>query len=745
MTRAYVLDRATLEVLGLIDQSFTKLTYSRRYQAMDTLVMTINRKRLYADQVEKGRLIFLPDEGDRVFLVEQIETVQSGEQAKDLMTVTGRSLEGISMAERIIIPPVGESHDVLLATPAESAIKHYVDANAVTTVDPDRAVPNLVIAADAAGGVNVDTAGRYQTVLDFVIDIGLLSGLGWEIVLDKDAGEFVFDTIDGVDRSTTVFFDFDFETLEQWDELDSDLDSKTVAVVAGQGEGLDRDIVVRGSAAGFDRREAFVDARDIEQGETTLLEQRGDTLLAELSGETALEATIHQFGSFRYREDWDLGDIVLVRDTARSIEYAARIVEVSVTFDETIVAPTVVATLGRPFPTLRSRSSSGASTADGGGAASISGIPAGGVLSGTYPNPGFAVDMATQAELDALDLIVDGALLDISTLIAASHARSHDHSNASDGTALAPATVQISGTSDITLASTTTDPFRIGPTSGANIAMDANEIQARSNGATATLTIQGEGGRLSINPNVPGSTNADGILIGGDVTLYRAGANVLATDDEFRVGSPTTASSSGVLIRQTGAVELVSNASTPYLDWKNDATEDFDARLILTGNDQLELQGADIEFENDVAILGDLTLASIEGSTVDSGSGTITIAGDGTATFSTQAFEWVKIGRLVVLSFAVTVTANGSTSSTVTFTFPGAPLADATGRVWMDRGGTGVQPIVARFINSGGSMQFSNLNRLSVGAAYTDQSTITGADLVNGASFQGTFAYMASS
>lgn len=29
--------------------------------------------------------------------------------------------------------------------------------------------------------------------------------------------------------------------------------------------------------------------------------------------------------------------------------------------------------------------------------------PAGGVLGGTYPNPGFAVDMATQAELGAVD------------------------------------------------------------------------------------------------------------------------------------------------------------------------------------------------------------------------------------------------------------------------------------------------------------------------------------------------------
>ena len=403
MTRAYVLDPVTRATLGLVDQSWERLSYTRRYTAMDTFELVIHRSRLWASELATKRLLYLPDEGDLVFLIEQIASVAEGSTRNDEMTVTGRSLEGIAMAERLVVPPAGESHDRQTGVAAETAIKHYLRAHAADLATPARQVPGLVVAADAARGPTVTVNGRYQTVLDLVREIALVAGLGWEITYDAGSGDFVFDVVDGVDRSASVFFDFAFETLERWEELESVIDAKSVALVAGQGEGIDRDLVSRWSGAeptGFDRREAFLDARDVEVGATTVLEQRGDAFLAATGAETSLEADVHQYGGFRYREHWDTGDVVTVRNAERGLAYAVRIVEVTKAFERSAAAPTIKAVLGRPFPTLASQASTGraAATADNAVGLASGGAPVGSIVlwpAATVPADWLACDGAS--------------------------------------------------------------------------------------------------------------------------------------------------------------------------------------------------------------------------------------------------------------------------------------------------------------------------------------------------------------
>lgn len=58
--------------------------------------------------------------------------------------------------------------------------------------------------------------------------------------------------------------------------------------------------------------------------------------------------------------------------------------------------------------------------------------------------------------------------------------------------------LRLTDTGDVTLASTL-HALQIGPSSGPNLALDSNEIMARSNGAAAILALQNDGGPLWVN------------------------------------------------------------------------------------------------------------------------------------------------------------------------------------------------------------------------------------------------------
>lgn len=95
-----------------------------------------------------------------------------------------------------------------------------------------------------------------------------------------------------------------------------------------------------------------------------------------------------------------------------------------------------------------------------------------------------------------------------------------------------------------------------------------------------------------------------GDLVAADVYLESI-AQSTAADNTFEgaiitagnitVGDPTGSNTSGISLAAGGSIEIVKEASTPFIDFKNDSADDFDARIVLTGDDVLSVQGAALD------------------------------------------------------------------------------------------------------------------------------------------------------
>lgn len=354
----YVITPGDPDDVSVIEE-YQKVEWTRRLYVPSGMVLDIDAVQLGTTPLEKGRFVYVP-EGGRAYMIEQIHrtyaTNDRGEETESI-TALGREVGGM-FEERIIVPPGGSSHDVQTAVTAEAALKHYVSNHAGPTATAARQVPGLTMAPNLGRGPTVTYEARFQSVAEVLSDLGVTSEIGWEVTFDLATGGFVFDVIEGTDRTGEVFLDPEFETAAGMEWLTSDLGRKNWGLIAGQGEGASRDAdttwVGASEPAGFDRRETFIDANDLPAG--SALDARGQAKLLETLTEDAYEVTVHPGGAFQYGDDFDLGDVVSVRHREWGILAAARIVGVTqavASAGSGRLATTIG--VGRLFPTLPGR------------------------------------------------------------------------------------------------------------------------------------------------------------------------------------------------------------------------------------------------------------------------------------------------------------------------------------------------------------------------------------------------------
>lgn len=317
-----------INFIGEVDD-FTSLIYTRKWETYGEfeIHLFVNKIAL----MKKGNIIMLNNDGYRTGVIEHLEI---NEEANEEIIVKGYSLD-YWLIQRLTVPPTGYSYHSF-NTSAEDIMITLVKSNVVDPIDTKRKIPNLILETSKGKGEKLQFQTRYKVLGDELTKISKASGLGFTIFLDYKAKKFIFKVLEGKNLTysqevnSPVIFSTEYDNILKQNYTDSNIGYKNVGYVAGQGEGADREIEILGNElTGFDRREVFIDARDINEDGS--LADRGKVKLSETSQIINFECEVE---TSDYKVTWDLGDLVTIVNKKLSIKLDNRVSEVREVYED---------------------------------------------------------------------------------------------------------------------------------------------------------------------------------------------------------------------------------------------------------------------------------------------------------------------------------------------------------------------------------------------------------------------------
>lgn len=332
MADLYTLDDS-LRRTEIIDV-YESLIWTERYAAYGDFELVIRSDRGTRALLPVGTRV-VKGTSKRVMTVETVENTFDDDGVA-LLKVNGRSLE-ILLEDRVATPgmsgtAVSGEKWAITGLPANIARFLFneicVDAiNSPNDILPFYTPGTLLPPGNIAEpSTSIDVALEIDTLYNSIKKICDVYHLGFRILRNEDESELYFDVYTGSDRTTlqstlpAVVFAPELDNLSDTSELTSSANLKTVAyVIAPNGAAY---VYAPGydsaSATGFSRKVLYVDASDItEAAGPTLqaaLQQRGQEELSKFKNVVAFDGEIPQFGSYTYEVDYNLGDLIEMRN-----------------------------------------------------------------------------------------------------------------------------------------------------------------------------------------------------------------------------------------------------------------------------------------------------------------------------------------------------------------------------------------------------------------------------------------------
>ena len=342
-----------LKLQGIIE-NFTSLIWNRKYSESGTFELYVPVTPDNVNYLQLGNIISHHD-AIEAGVIEDIHASQDSK--KNQLIVKGRFLE--SYLDRRLI--YGEPYQTGGHAPFN--FSGYTETAMRTIITNAVPIPLLELGTVKGFTDEITFQATYQNLLKYEIKLAESASLGFHCIPDFSEKKIIFDIYKGLDHSESqsdrvrVTFSDGYQNITSSDYTVNDQLLKTVCYVGGQGEGSERTWVIAGddTLTGLTRREVKLDATDVSPDDLTTEEykakllERGRALLKDQDIlVNSFECTTEPDGNFKYKEHYDLGDIVTLKKESWGLSVDLRITGITEIYERGRAA--IVPTFGNPLP-----------------------------------------------------------------------------------------------------------------------------------------------------------------------------------------------------------------------------------------------------------------------------------------------------------------------------------------------------------------------------------------------------------
>lgn len=359
-----VFDLNTFDEIGEINV-FETFIWPTAFNAYSTFELWAPVNDENKELLKDGNIIW-PDGSETAGIIE-IVNPDKNDKGVLRFNIKGRTLESL-LTRRIIWGTYNKSSKDYPST----IMCELVNQCVINPEDEKRKLPFLELADDPLVGEKITYQKTGGELYEAINKLATEASIGFKVVFDPRNKRMIFQVLKGVDRTygnenniEPIILDSDLQDILTSNYYRNSQDYKNIALVAGEDSGDARKKVIVGSenVSGFDRREAYIDARDLQSETTTegttsltdeeyneLLIQRGNEKLSELKVTETFEASLRITGSqYEFGKDYFVGDIITAVDRDLGVIVDAQI---SAAQEEFNGKYNLAITVGYGYPTL---------------------------------------------------------------------------------------------------------------------------------------------------------------------------------------------------------------------------------------------------------------------------------------------------------------------------------------------------------------------------------------------------------